>query len=73
MAARIVDLADPDASGTLYGTVEEATQALESMVEKFRSQGYTVTEQTLPDEDHAQYKVADDSDEWIGTYTIILE
>ncbi len=73
MAARIVDLADPDDSGTLYGSVEEAEQTLESMTEKFRSQGYTVTEQRNPDEAHPQYKVTDFDDAWVGTYTVILQ
>ena len=73
MAARIIDLADPDASGTLYGSVEESEQALESMTEKFRSQGYTVTEEQIPGEDYPQYKVIDPDDAWVGTYTIILQ
>ena len=72
MAARIVDFADPDDPGTPYRTVEEATQALASMMEKFRSQGYTVTEQIVPDV-HAQYKVIDPDHAWVGTYTIVLE
>ena len=70
MAARIVNLAGPDDDGTLYASEEEARQALASMVERFRLQGYTVTEQTLPDEVEAQYKVVDPDDEWVGTYTI---
>jgi hypothetical protein len=73
MPARIVDLANPDLSGTLYEGEEEASQALAAMVKNFRSHGYTVTEQILSGEDHAQYKVVDQTDEWIGTYTIILE
>ena len=73
MAATIIDLADPDASGTLYGSVEEAEQALESITEKFSSQGYTVTEEHIPDEVYPQYKVIDPNDVWVGTYTIILQ
>ena len=73
MSARIVDLANPDLSGTLFESEEEASQALASMVKNFRSHGYTVTEQILASEDHAQYKVVDQTDEWIGTYTIILD
>ena len=73
MSARIVNLANPDEDETLCATVEEAEKVLAAMVEKFRSQGYTVTEQVLPDEDYAQYKVIDLNDAWIGTYTIILE
>ena len=73
MAARIIDLADPDASGTLCESVEEAEQALESMTNKFRSQGYTVTEERIPNEDFPQYKVIDPGDEWVGTYTITLD
>ncbi len=70
MAARVVNLAGPDEDGTLYTSEEEARQALASMMEKFRSQGYTVTEQRIPDEVEVQYKVIDPDDEWIGTYTI---
>jgi hypothetical protein len=73
MSAKIVDLANPDLSGTLYESEEEASQALASMIEDFRLHGYTVTEQMIPREDHAQYKVVDHTDAWIGTYTIILE
>ena len=73
MAARIVDLADPDDSGILYGSVEEAEQALAKKTEKFRSQGYTVTEQQISDQDYPQYKVIDPDDAWVGTYTIILQ
>ena len=72
MAARIVDLAKPDDEGTLYESVEEAEQTLASMTKKFRSQGYTVTEQQIPDEDYPQYKITDFDDAWVGTYTIIL-
>ncbi len=73
MAAKIVDLTNPDASGTLYASVEEAEQALALKTKKFRSQGYTVTEQQIPDQDYAQYKVTDIDDAWVGTYTIILQ
>jgi hypothetical protein len=73
MSARIVDLANPDLSGTLFESEQEASQALAAMVENFRSHGYTVTEQMIPREDHAQYKIVDPTDAWIGTYTIILE
>ncbi len=70
MAARLVNLADPDDDSTLYASEEEARQALASMIEKLTSQGYTVTEEKLPDEVEAQYKVIDPDDEWVGTYTI---
>ncbi len=73
MAARIVNLADPDEGETLWATVEDAEQALAAMVEKFKSQGYRIDEQRLPDEDYPQYKVIDPDDAWVGTYTIILE
>jgi hypothetical protein len=73
MSARIVDLANPDLSGTRYESEEEAIQALASMVENLRAHGYTVTEQMLSSENHAQYKVVDQTDAWIGTYTIILD
>jgi hypothetical protein len=72
MAARIVNLADPDEDETLYATVEDAEQALAAMVERFKSQGYRIDEQRLPNEDYPQYAVYDHGDNWIGTYTIIL-
>ncbi len=72
MAARIVNLADPDEDETLYETVEDAEQALAAMVERFKSQGYRIDEQRLPNEDYPQYAVYDHGDNWIGTYTIIL-
>ncbi len=73
MAAKIVNLTNPDNAGTLYASVEEAEQALALLTKKFRSQGYTVTEQQLPGEDYMQYKVTDFDDAWVGTYTIILQ
>ncbi len=72
MAARIVNLANPDEDETLCATVEEAKETLAAMVERFKSQGYTVDEQHLPDEAYPQYAVYDHGDTWIGTYTIIL-
>ncbi len=72
MAAKIVNLADPDEGETLCATVEEAEQALAAMVERFKSQGYRVDEQLLPDEDYPQYTVYDRNDAWIGSYTIFL-
>ncbi len=73
MAARIVTLADPDEGETLCATVEEARETLAAMVERFKSQGYRIDEQRLPDEDYPQYKVIDFDDAWVGTYTIILQ
>jgi len=72
MAAKIVNLADPDEGETLCATVDEAEQALAAMVERFKSQGYRVDNQHLPDEDYPQYTVYDRNDAWIGTYTIFL-
>ncbi len=72
MAAKIVNLADPDEGETLCATVEEAEHALAAMVERFKSQGYRVDNQHLPDEDYPQYTVYDRNDAWIGTYTIFL-
>ncbi len=72
MAARIVNLADPDEGETLCATVEDAEQALAAMVERFKSQGYRIAEQHLADADYPQYAVYDHGDAWIGTYTIIL-
>ncbi len=73
MAAKIVNLANPDEDETLCETVEEARETLAAMVERFKSQGYRVDEPHLPDEDYPQYAVYDHSDAWIGTYTIILQ
>ena len=73
MAAKIVNLADPDEGETLCASVEDAEQALAAMVERFKSQGYRIDEQHLPDQDYPQFAVYDHGDAWIGTYTIILE
>ncbi len=73
MAARIVNLADPDERETLCATVEDADQTLAAMVESFKSQGYRIVEQHFPDEDYPQFAVYDHGDVWIGTYTIILQ
>ncbi len=73
MAAKIVNLANPDEDETLCATVEEAEQTLAAMVERFKSQGYKVDDQHSPDKDYPQYAVHDHSDAWIGTYTIILQ
>ena len=72
MAARIVNLADPDEGETLCATIEDAEQALAAMVERFKSQGYRIAEQHLADADYPQYAIYDHADAWIGTYTIIL-
>ncbi len=72
MAARIVNLADPDEGETLCATVEDAEQALAAMVERFKSQGYRIAEQHLADADYPQYAIYDHADAWIGTYTIVL-
>jgi hypothetical protein len=71
-AARIVNLADPDEGETLCGNIEDAEQARAAMVERFKSQGYRIEEQRLPDEFYPQYAVYDHGDDWIGTYTILL-
>ncbi len=73
MAAKIVNLANPDEDETLCATAEEAEYILAVMVEKFKSQGYRVDEPHLPDEDYPQYAVYDHSDAWIGLYTIELQ
>ncbi len=70
MAAKIVNLINPDENETLCATVEEAVATLAAMVEKFNSQGYRVDEQHLVDDEYPQYAVYDRSDTWIGTYTI---
>lgn len=72
MAAKIVNLINPDEGETLCATVEEARETLAAMVERYKSQDYKVDEQHMPDEDYPQYKVIDVDDAWVGTYTIIL-
>jgi len=71
MAAKVVNLANPDEDETLCATVEEARDTLAAMVDRFESQGYKVDEQHSPDEVYPQYAVYDHSDGWIGTYTIL--
>ncbi len=39
MAAKIVNLADPDEGETLYASLEDAEQALAAMVERFKTHG----------------------------------
>ncbi len=73
MAAKIVNLANPDEDETLCATVEEAMETLAAMIERFKLQGFRVGEQHSPDEDYPQYAVYDRNDAWIGTYTIILQ
>ena len=73
MAAKIVNLANPNEDETLCATVEEAEQTLAAMVYRFKSQGYRVDEQHSPDEDYRQYAVYDRNNAWIRTYTINLQ
>ncbi len=73
MAAKIVNMANPDEDETLCATVEEAGDTLAAMVERFKSQGYRVGEQHLADEDYPQYAIYDRNATWIGTYTIDLQ
>ncbi len=73
MAAKIVNLVDPDEAESLYPTVEEAEQALAQMIERFESQGRRVEKRQNVDEDYPQYAVYDISDAWIGLYTIELQ
>ena len=73
MAAKIVNLANPDEDETLCATVEETERKLAEMIERFKSQGYRVAEPHLPDDDYPQCAVYDCNDGWIGTYTIILQ
>ena len=72
MAAEIVNLANPDENETLCATVEEAEQTLAAMAERFKSQGYRIAEQHMPDADYPQFAVYDHGDVWVGTYTIIV-
>jgi hypothetical protein len=73
MVVTIVNMANPDEDETLCATVEEARGTLAAVVRRFKSQGYRVDEQFLPNEDYMQYAVYDHSDAWIGTYTIFLQ
>ncbi len=73
MAAKIVNMANPDEDETLCATAEEAEQALAAMVEKFKSQGYRIVKRRFPNEDYPQYTVYDRNDAWIGSYTIFLQ
>ncbi len=42
MAVKIVNLANPGENETLCATVEEARETLAAMVERFKSQGYSL-------------------------------
>ncbi len=72
MAAKIVNLANPNEDETLCATLEEAEQTLAAMVERFKSQGYRVDQRRFPNEDYPQFAVYDHGDVWVGTYTIIV-
>ena len=72
MAAKIVNLANPDEDETLCATVEEARETLAAMIERFKSQGYRVEIKDDSGENYPQYAVYDHSDAWIGLYTIEL-
>lgn len=72
MAAKIVNLIYPDEDERLCATLEEAEQTLAALVENFKSLGYRIEEQRVPNEDYPQYAVYDHDDSWIGTYTIIV-
>ncbi len=73
MAAKILNLAYPDENETLCATVEEAGETLAAMIGRFKSQGYRIDEQHMPNEDYPQYAVYDCDDGWIATYSIILQ
>ncbi len=73
MAAKIVNLANPDEAETLCSTVQEAEQTLAAMVERFESQGYRVEIRDDSGENYPQYAVYDLNDAWIGLYTIELQ
>ncbi len=73
MAAKIVNMANPDEDETLCATVEEARETLAAMVERFKSQGYRVDKRRFPNEDYPQYTVYVRNDAWIGSYTIFLQ
>ncbi len=73
MAAKIVNLANPDVDETLCATVEEARETLAAMIERFKSQGYRVEIRNDSGENYPQYAVYDLNDAWIGLYTIELQ
>ena len=73
MAAKIVNLANPDENETLCVTVEEAEQTLAEMIEKLQSQGYRIEMRHDSGEDYPKYAVYDHGDAWIGLYTIELQ
>ena len=60
--AKIVNLANPDEPEMLCATVKEAEHTLAAKVEEFKSQGYRVDEQHVPEEDYPQYTVYDRND-----------
>jgi len=73
MAAKIVNLANPDEDETLCATVEEARETLAAMIERFKSQGYRVEIRDDSGENYPQCAVYDLNDAWIGLYTIELQ
>ena len=72
MAAKIVNLIYPGEDERQCNSVEDAEKTLSAMVENFRSLGYRIEEQAVPNEEYPQYAVYDHDDTWIGTYTIIV-
>ncbi len=73
MAAKIVNLANPDEDETLCATVGEAEATLTEMIERLQSQGYRIEIRQETGEDYPQYAVYDHSDAWIALYTIELQ
>ena len=72
MAAKIIDLTNPDDLGKQFASVVEAEQAFSDMLEKFKRQQCTVTKQQSYSKDFSQFKVVDCNDNWVGSYTIIV-
>ena len=66
---RIIDLANPDAEGTLCVSTGEAEQKLEAMLDGFRARNYQIEEEEVPGEEYSRH-VVNDGDQWIGTFTI---
>lgn len=64
--ARIVNSANPDAS-TLYLDTDEARTALTEMLERWRAQGFEVTEN--PD-DRNRWTVNDNQGHFIGDFYV---
>ena len=64
--AKIVNSANPDAS-TLYLSTDEAQTALTEMLERWRAQGFEITENP---NDENRWTLNDDQGQFIGDFYI---